>query len=518
MSSSLSSTLVASAARCSTRRARLSRLFTEGSKSRSYSKNEAVVGNIPFTNVLPKPRLDYRAITESVVYKSHNAFNRKAPLPVGALQSVARLYAEQKDVSSTLNTKRNERSTIGERIRRSKGSEEKQRALEEAKALKTEVGELEAKLEEVEERLLGLALAIPNDTHPASPLGPEEAAVVLSTHGPEPKPADPKRDHVDVGRILGLFDFEAGALVTGSSWYYLLGEAALLEMALTNYAMSIAIKHGFKPTMTPDVVRADIALRCGFQPRDQSADPPVSQMYHISQHLPSESSHNHPELVLTGTAEIPLGGLFANQIVPASALPLKVVGLGRSFRAEAGARGADTRGLYRVHQFSKLELFVVCTEEASEAAMEEMRCVQEEIFSGLGFPFRVLDMPTEELGASAFRKYDMEAWMPGRGSWGEISSTSNCTDYQARRLHIRYRRHTSPSPNPTPADSPTPTSHSSLPFAHTLNGTAAAIPRLIVALVENGARFDGEGKVVGLELPVALKPFWIGADKVIQWI
>lgn len=335
------------------------------------------------TAVLPKPRLDYRAISESIVYKSHNAFNRNAPLPIGALQSVARHYAEQKELSSKLGLRRHARSNLGERMRRIKDPVEKQAVLEEAKLIKMEVAELEQKLVAVEDALLGLALQIPNNTHPDVPIGPEKVAVVLSIHGPEPIAASGDRDHMNIGRILGILDFEAGAIVTGSSWYYLLGEAALLEMALTNYALSIALKHGFRFVTTPDVVRADIALRCGFQPRDKDADPPASQMYHIASSNPS-----HPELVLSGTAEIPLGGMFANQIFTEQALPLKVVGLGRSFRAEAGARGADTRGLYRVHQFSKLELFVVCGEDASEQAMEDIRNVQVEIFEGLGFPFR----------------------------------------------------------------------------------------------------------------------------------
>ncbi|TFY80311.1 hypothetical protein EWM64_g3706 [Hericium alpestre] len=317
----------------------------------------------------------------------------------------------------------------------------------------------------------------------------------------------PERDHVSVGRALDLIDLEAGALVTGSSWYYLRNEAALLEMALVNYALSIAISHGFTPVTTPDVVRSDIATRCGFQPRDQ-ADPPVAQMYHIA-----GTGGSQPELVLTGTAEIPLAGLFANKIIPAQSLPSKVVGLGRAFRAEAGARGADTRGLYRVHQFTKLELFAVCEPGQSEELMEGMKQLQIKIFEGLGFPFRVLDMPTEELGASAYRKYDIEAWMPGRGSWGEISSTSNCTDYQARRLHIRYR----PTP-PSSAELIPESHHGSLPFAHTLNGTAVAVPRLIVALLENGVRFK-DGDEVGLDLPSALKPHWLGSPRdIVRWV
>src|SRR6202044_1093677 len=222
-------------------------------KSRKYSSKT----DVPLTTSnLPKPRLDYRAICKSIVYKSHNAFNRKAVLPVGAIQSVARVYTEQKEVSAALNAKRNARSVVGERIRRSTDTKEKEASVEEGKVLKKEVADLEVKLAELEDQLLTISLAIPNDTHPSSPLGPASAANVLSTHGPSPIPASPSRDHVSVGRALDLFDFEAGAMVTGSSWYYLLNEGALLETALTNYALSIAIKHGFSSVTTPDVVRS----------------------------------------------------------------------------------------------------------------------------------------------------------------------------------------------------------------------------------------------------------------------
>lgn len=331
----------------------------------------------------------------NVEFKSHNAFNRKAPLPVGAVRSVARLYEEQTTLSKTINAKRHARSSIGDRIRASASQPDvKKSLLEEAKNIKTELTTLEGQLEDVQSRLLSLALAVPNDTHPDVPLGPESEAKVLAQHGPPPIPASPARDHVAIGRALDLLDLEAGALVTGNSWYYLKNEGALLELALVNYAMSVAIKHGFTPVMTPDVVRSDIAARCGFQPRDINADPPLNQMYHIAPTVAPSSGQAkaHAELVLAGTAEILLAGLFANanKVMSAGELPKKVVGLGHAFRAEAGARGADTRGLYRVHQFTKLELFVVCDQESSDEMMGQIRHLQEEIFSGLGLSFRCI--------------------------------------------------------------------------------------------------------------------------------
>ncbi|TFK56703.1 seryl-tRNA synthetase [Heliocybe sulcata] len=467
---------------------------------------------------LPKPRLDYNALTENVVFKSHNAFSRKASIPPGALQSIARLNADRKELAGTLDAKRHAQSTIGDHIKASLGDiEAKKAALEDAKFLKMEIAHLEEELEAVEERLLTLALAVPNDTHPASPIGPEDAAVTLSTHGPDPIPASSARDHVTIARSLRLFDFEAGATVTGSSWYYLTNEAALLEMALTSYAMSVAVAHGFTPVTTPDVISLDLAKRCGFSPRDPLSGSPASQMYHLTQRPEAAQEGSYPELVLAGTAEIPLAGMFANKVYLSEELPIKVAGLGKAFRAEAGASGADTRGLYRVHQFTKLELFAVTAEGRSEEMMEELKEIQTRIFEGLGLTFRILDMPTEELGASAYRKYDMEAWMPGRGSWGEISSTSNCTDYQSRRLHIRYREE---SPEDAKASTAS-TRKKPLPFAHTLNGTAAAVPRLIVALLENGVRFDEVGNIVGLNLPKALQPFWVGSVSkrdIIHWV
>ncbi|KAF5388609.1 hypothetical protein D9757_004607 [Collybiopsis confluens] len=463
-----------------------------GPRRRSYASSYS-----PRPRTLPPPRLDYRNIAENYVYKCTNALNRKASLNSEHIRHVSRLYSELNRHSRSLNAKRHARSLLGELIRKHAemhDEQAKQAALQEAKNIKDELAGMEATFTRLERELLKLALAIPNDTHPSSPLGPEDAAITLASHGPACIPASPSRDHLLVAKKLKLINVEDAANTTGNSWYFLTNEGALLELALTNYAMFVAMKHGFQPTTTPDVVRSDIAERCGFQPRDNA-----QQSYHLQSTSPSS-----PELILAGTAEIPLAGMFADRIFPHRTLPKKVVGLGHAFRAEAGARGADTRGLYRVHQFSKLELFVVTKADKSEAAMEEMRRVQESILIGLDIPLRVLDMPTEVLGASAYRKYDIEAWMPGRGSWGEVASLSNCTDYQARRLHIRYQEEQD---------------HQNV-CAHTLNGTAAAIPRLIVALIENGVEFDEAGEPVAISLPAVLKPYWLGTssqDTVVRW-
>jgi seryl-tRNA synthetase len=308
--------------------------------------------------------------------------NRKAPLPNDAVASVARAYIEWKRISTNLNAKRNAHAAAGERVRRSNDDTQRQESIHDASMLKAEVKQLEATLEEAEQQCLHFALSIPNDTHPKVPLGPETAAVTISTHGPVLIPHNPNRDHLKVSKHFGLLDFESTSIVTGNSWYFLRNEAAILELALTNYAMSIAIQHGFTPVTTPDVVRSDISARCGFNPRDNS-NPPVSHMYHLSSTSPSS-----PELVLSGTSEVPLAGMLANKIYSSLEFPLKFVGVGHAFRAEAGARSVDTRGLYRVHQFTKVELFAVTADDASENMMEDMLSIQKSILEGLELSFR----------------------------------------------------------------------------------------------------------------------------------
>lgn len=233
-----------------------------------------------------------------------------------------------------------------------------------------------------EDDLYSLASSLPNDTHPLTPLGPESNARIVSTPGHPLLPSNPARDHVRIATELGMLDMEAGATVTGSSWYFLRNEGALLELALINYAMGCAIKAGFSPMTVPDIVKSDIAHRCGFAPRDEAS----SQNYYL--HTKGE---DNSKFVLAGTAEIPLAGTFAGKSMKEKELPVLVAGLGRAFRAEAGARGADTRGLYRVHQFSKVELFAVTKggdAKESEEMIEQLVKLQQGIFDGLRIPYR----------------------------------------------------------------------------------------------------------------------------------
>ncbi|SCV02762.1 LAMI_0H02784g1_1 [Lachancea mirantina] len=340
------------------------------------------------------------------------------------------------------------------------------------KSLKTEFQSTSEKHRQLQEVVYETCLSLPNLVEDSVPA--EEPELVQWVNPLSMYRAEPARDHVQILVRKGLVDFKAGADITGSSWYYLLGDAALLEQALIAYATARARKQGFSMCIPPSIARCEIIDACGFRPRDMNNE---QQIYHIAD----------SQLGLTATAEIPLAGLAANRVLDLSSGPRKVCGVSRSYRAEAGARGKDTRGLYRVHEFTKVELFCWCTPEESTRILEELREFQTTIVSELGLPAKVLNMPANDLGAPAYKKYDVEAWMPGRGSFGEITSTSNCLDFQSRRMHTKFK--TSPQEKPR--------------YAHTLNGTAMAIPRVILAIVENFYN-PGTDKIA---IPLVLHPY-----------
>jgi len=334
----------------------------------------------------------------------------------------------------------------------------------------------EEALREVEERLRDEQLKIPNMTHPDSPIGKDDTEnVEIRRWGEIPDfPFEP-RDHVEIGEALGIIDFDAGAKTTGSKFYFLRGDAVLLELGLIRYAMDIIMERGYQPTITPDLARDQMLVGTGFIPRG-----PETQIYSV------EAS----DLSLIATAEITLAGQHAEEILDEGDLPLRYAGLSHCFRTEAGSHGRASRGLYRVHQFTKVEMFAFTTPEGSEAIHNEMVEIEERIFRGLDVPYRVVDICTGDLGGAAYRKYDLEAWMPGRNEFGEITSTSNTTDYQARRLAIRYRKE---GGRPQ--------------LLHTLNGTALAISRALVSLLEIHQQEDGT-----VILPEALVPY-VGKER-----
>lgn len=338
-----------------------------------------------------------------------------------------------------------------------KGKEILEADKEKGGGLREKIKVKEKELKIVETRFNECFGLIPNPAFDEVPEGaePKELRVV----GEKPKFDFEPKDHLELGEQLDILDFEAGAKVAGSQFYYLKNEGALLELALINYAIDLLVGEGFKPLFTPDLAKSRFYLGTGYMPRGSEA-----QIYEIKDE----------DLGLIATAEVTLAGYHADEILDDKLLPLKYVGLSHCFRREAGAYGKYSKGLYRVHQFTKVEMFCHTRPEESRAAHEELLKLEEKIFTGLGIPYRVIEIPAGDLGAQAAKKYDLEAWLPGRGDWGEITSTSNTTDYQSRNLNIKYRR----------ADGETD-------FAHTLNGTAIATSRTIIAILENHQKEDG---------------------------
>jgi seryl-tRNA synthetase len=328
---------------------------------------------------------------------------------------VQELFLQHTKLEAKATQLRQERDQANQQIRDATDKQARTQFIAQAQGLKSQLLEIELQLSQVELELTTQALQIPNDTHPDTPLGPESNARIIKTVGqPRIQQQQPLEDHLTIAQRLNMVDFEQASKVTGSKFYYLKNYGVWLEFALIQYAFHKATARGFAPVLTPDIVRTSIAYGCGFQPRKKEA----SQIYDVT--TPSTVNTSAPKLCLVGTAEIALAGLSAEKLYQEEELPKKMVGFSHAFRAEAGHGSAEERGLYRVHQFSKVELFTVTTPEQSESMMEELRSLQEDLFTELGLCFRILDMPTEELGASAYRKYDMEAWMPGKNGWGEV--------------------------------------------------------------------------------------------------
>jgi seryl-tRNA synthetase len=405
-------------------------------------------------------------------------------------EEVVRLYDEFVRLSQEADAVRAARNENSSAMKRKLEDEERQMLIAKGKELKEQLDEIDVRLNAVEVALQVEGKRLPNLTHPDVPRGGEEHAGIVKEIGAQRDFGFEVKDHVSLGEALGVLDFDSGSVVSGTKFYYLRKEAAMLELALVNYAMQKIYQKGFEPMITPDVVRGSVLEKCGFQPRGEG-----TQVYSIA------DSH----LCLTGTAEIPLGGVFMDSILAEKELPIKVAAFGRCFRTEAGAAGTAGKGLYRVHQFSKVEMFVVCTPEQSEQIHKELMDIEVEMFEELGLHFKVLDMPSGDLGAPAYRKFDIEAWMPGLERYGEISSASNCTDYQSRRLNIRYR------PEAGDADTDSKKKKKKVPteFVHTLNATACAVPRMIVAILENFQQEDGS-----IEIPQVLRPYMLGIDRI----
>ena len=391
----------------------------------------------------------------------------------GDVDMVCRLADERKALTQEIDAIRRQRNSNARAMRDCRSPEDRQPLIEKGNHLKQQIATLEKRHRTIDERLQHEVGRLPNMIHPDTPRGSHDNHNrELHRHGSQPDFDFPVRDHVELGLALDIVDFDRAARVSGQKFYYLRNEGAFLELALIHYAMDILRNCNFEVMITPDIARQEIAAGIGFNPRG-----PESNVYTIE----------GEETCLIGTAEITLGGYHCGDLLDSEALPIRLGGLSHCFRREAGAAGRSSRGLFRVHQFSKVEMFVICHPHESAQLHGELLQIEERIFSGLEIPYRVVEVCSGDLGAPAYRKFDIEAWMPGRnksGEWGEITSASNCTDYQARRLKVRLRGE-----------------HGN-EYAHMLNGTAMAVSRAIVALLENHQQADGT-----VHIPPALEPY-----------
>ncbi|HVM91081.1 MAG TPA: serine--tRNA ligase [Verrucomicrobiae bacterium] len=415
--------------------------------------------------------LDMKYVREHVDEIKRNVKNRHVDLDVDELLAFdARRLELLKEVESL----RQQRNEVADKMK-SASAEDRPALVEQGKKLKEDLVAKEHDYEQADSAWRQNVLKLPNLTHPDAPVGgSDEDNKPIATHGQIRDLGFAPKSHVELAESLDLIDFARGAKVAGAKFYFLKGKLALLEQALTQWVLKEMAAEGYQVMIAPDVAKDEVLLGTGFNPRG-----PETQIYSIE----------NTDLSLIGTAEIPLGGYHMNEMLDETQMPIKYVGLSHCYRTEAGTYGRESYGLYRVHQFSKVELFVFCTPEQSDAMHAELRRLEERIFDKLEIPFQVVDICTGDLGGPAYRKYDLEAWMWGRGEgkggYGEVTSTSNCTDYQARRLNIRIKR-----------------KDGTVEYAHTLNGTAAAMSRALIAIMENYQQADGSIKV-----PEVLVPF-----------
>ncbi len=386
-----------------------------------------------------------------------------------AVDEIIALDERRRQLTTRVEELRAEQNRAGKAIGAAQG-EDKQRLIEEVAAVSAQVKELEPQLADAEAELTALLARIPNVPHESAPDGfTEEDAVELRSHGEPPSFGFEPRDHAALGELLGILDTERGARTSGSRFVYLLGDIVHVQFALVRHALDILAPRGFSPVIPPVLVREEAMYGTGFLPTDE-----------VNIYVTTED-----HLYLVGTSEVPLAAFHMGEILDEAQLPIRYAGYSTCFRREAGSYGKDLGGMFRVHQFDKVEMFSFTRPEDSWDEHELIVGIEEEIVGNLGLPYRVVNIAAGDLGGSAAKKYDIEVWLPGQGRYRELTSCSNCTDYQARRLQTRVRR----------ADG-------TLEALHTLNGTATAIARTLIAILENFQLADGS-----VELPKALHAY-----------
>jgi seryl-tRNA synthetase len=381
---------------------------------------------------------------------------------------------ERRAAISTFEKLRAEQKSIGKEVAKAQG-DDKQKLIARTKELAAEVKNAQKLSNEKEEAFDKLMKQLPNLVFEDVPVGGEDDLIVIETHG-TPRDFEAEgfkpRDHEELGKLLGAIDIDRASKVCGSRFYFLTGQGAQLEFAIVNLAIQKALQWGFTPIIPPALVKPSAMDGTGF----------LGQAAQDVYYLPAD------DMYLVGTSEVALAAYHSDEILEASTLPRHYVGYSPCFRREAGSYGKDTKGIFRVHWFDKVEMFVYCKPEDSVAEHHKLLEFEKDFLTALELPFEVLDVASGDLGMSAARKYDCYAWFPGQGRYREVTSTSNCTEFQARRLNVRYRE-------------------GDVKHVATLNGTLAAIPRLIIALLENHQQADGSVKV-----PQALQHY-LGMDK-----
>ncbi|MHB0957364.1 MAG: serine--tRNA ligase [Pirellulaceae bacterium] len=423
--------------------------------------------------------LDRKFIVENAELVKKNCAHRGVAAHVDRLVELELLRRDKQREVEDLNRRANE---VAKSIGKAADSATREARKEEGRALREQKDRAQGEVDTFDQQIERLQAGIPNMSHPAAPVGADDQANLEIRRSPRvPRTFDfPVLDHVDIAEKLDLIDFEGGAKIAGHGFYFLRNEAVLLELALQQFAIRLLIAEGFTPVITPDLAYTEILQGTGYIPRG-----PETQIYSIE----------NTNLNLVATAEITLGGLHAGDTLEAEKLPLKLCGISHCFRTEAGAAGRASRGLYRVHQFTKVEMFAFTLPDQSDAMLDHFCDLECRLFDALEIPYRVVDTATGDLGGPAYRKFDLEAWMPGRGEageWGEVTSTSNCTDYQARRLNVRYKLRGQKGTH----------------LVHTLNGTAVAVSRALLAILENYQQADGS-----VTIPEVLRPA-VGCDRI----
>ena len=465
--------------------------------------------NIP--SIAPRSSINLKNIRQNPELYSQNCLERNYKAQGDSPFKIVKLHDDWSQSQKNTRRLREKNNAIINQLSQSgtfsridgsrKDGQESQRMqlLEEAQILKKELSAIDASDRQLINEIEHLAAELPNLTSNETPRGSEPKILGYINEHPGSKSKSCNRtwrSHVHIGAEFDLLDFAGAATTTGWGWYYLKNEAALLEQALIQYAIKIAMQRGFSAVTPPSMVYSHIASACGFRPRDQGGE---QQVYDIQQSQ-RDQEKGEPSHTLAGTAEIPLAGMKANMVIDQADLPIQLVGPSRCYRAEAGARGVDTKGLYRVHEFTKVEMFAWTVQGDEDGVFQSMLAIQKEILQSLGLHCRVLEMPSTDLGASAVRKQDIEAFFPSRcekdGGWGEVTSTSICTDYQTRRLNTRIRNLAG--------------SQAKMDFPFTVNGTALAIPRVLAALLENG--WHEEEKSV--RIPEVLWPWMHGMQAI----